>query len=61
MINKEVNVRTSLTIPKNLKSKLEILAKDDHISVNNLIIKALDKYVKDEFNNTHNKMEYILY
>ncbi len=57
MINKEVNVRTSLTIPKNLKSKLEILAKDDHISVNNLIIKALDKYVKDEFDNTHNKME----
>ncbi|MDK2562183.1 DNA-binding protein [Romboutsia sedimentorum] len=57
MINKEVNVRTSLTIPKNLKSKLEILAKDDHISVNNLIIKALDKYVKDEFDNMHNKME----
>ncbi len=57
MINKEVNVRTSLTIPKNLKSKLEILAKDDHISVNNLIIKALDKYVQDEFNNMHNKME----
>ncbi len=57
MINKEVNVRTSLTIPKNLKSKLEILAKDDHISVNNLIIKALDKYVKDEFDNMNNKTE----
>jgi predicted HicB family RNase H-like nuclease len=57
MINKEVNVRTSLSIPKNLKSKLEILAKDDLISVNNLIIKALDKYVKDELNNMHNKME----
>lgn len=57
MINKEVNVRTSLTIPKNLKSKLEILAKDDHISVNNLIIKALDKYVQDEFNNMNNEME----
>lgn len=57
MINKEVNVRTSLTIPKNLKSKLEILAKDDNISVNNLIIKALDKYVQDEFNNMNNEME----
>ena len=57
MINKEINTRTSLTIPKDLKSKLEIIAQEDRRSVNNLIINVLDKYVQTELNNMHNKME----
>ena len=57
MINKEVNVRTSLTLPKDLKYKLEVLAKNEKRSVNNLIIYALDKYVQTEIDNTQNKME----
>jgi predicted HicB family RNase H-like nuclease len=57
MINKEVNMRTTLTIPKDLKAQLEILAQEDRRSVNNLIINVLDKYVQTELNNMHNKME----
>lgn len=57
MINKDVNMRTSLTIPKELKGKLEILAKHEKRSINNLIVYALDKYVEDELNSLHNKME----
>jgi len=57
MINKEINTRTSLTIPKDLKTKLEIIAQEDRRSVNNLIINVLDKYVQTELNNMHNKME----
>lgn len=45
MINKDVNMRTSLTIPKELKGKLEILAKEERRSVNNLIVNALYTYV----------------
>lgn len=48
MINKEINMRTTLTIPKSLKSKLELLAKNENRSVNNLIITVLYKYVNDE-------------
>lgn len=47
MINKDVNMRTTLTIPKELKSHLEVLAKEDHRSVNNLIVTILDDYVKE--------------
>ena len=57
MINKEVNVRTSLTLPKDLKYKLEVLAKNEKRSVNNLIIYALDKYVNSKIDNLQNKME----
>lgn len=57
MINKDVNMRTSLTIPKELKCKLEILAKHEKRSVNNLIVYALCKYVEYESNSLHNKME----
>jgi len=57
MINKEINMRTTLTIPKDLKAQLEILAQEDRRSVNNLIINVLDKYVQTELNNMHNKME----
>ncbi|MGL5651943.1 MAG: hypothetical protein ACRDDE_09305 [Paraclostridium sp.] len=48
MINKEINMRTTLTIPKSLKSKLELLAKNENRSVNNLIVTILYKYVNDE-------------
>ena len=37
MINKDVNVRTSLTQPKDLKYKVEVLAKNEKRSVNKLI------------------------
>lgn len=57
MINKDVNVRTSLTIPKDLKYKLEVLAKNEKRSLNNLIIYALDKYVQTEIDSIQNKME----
>ena len=57
MINKDVNIRTSLTIPKELKGKLELIAKSEKRSVNNLIVYALDRYVEDELNNMQNKME----
>ncbi|MGL5329563.1 MAG: Arc family DNA-binding protein [Peptostreptococcaceae bacterium] len=56
MINKDVNMRTTLTIPKDLKTQLEVLAREDHRSVNNLIISILDKHIKNELNE-HNKME----
>ena len=57
MINKDVNIRTSLTLPKDLKYKLEILAKNEKSSVNNLIVYALNKYVQTEIDNIQNKME----
>ncbi|MGL6106013.1 ribbon-helix-helix domain-containing protein [Romboutsia sp.] len=57
MINKEVSTRTSLTIPKELKCKLETLAKHEKRSVNNLIVYALDKYITSELNILHNKTE----
>lgn len=61
MINKDVNMRTSLTIPKDLKSKLEDLAKKEHRSVNNLIVNALYSYVDDNLNsrNKNNEWQYV--
>lgn len=41
-------MRTTLTIPKSLKSQLELLAKNENRSVNNLIVTVLYKYVNDE-------------
>lgn len=55
MINKEVNVRTTLTIPKDLKTQLEIIAKDDRRSVNNLIVNALYNYVDTELSSMNIK------
>ena len=54
MINKDVNVRTSLTIPKDLKGKLELIAKSEKRSVNNLIVYALDRYVENELSDKNN-------
>ncbi|MBC5995274.1 ribbon-helix-helix protein, CopG family [Romboutsia ilealis] len=50
-------MRTSLTIPKDLKSKLEDLAKKEHRSVNNLIVNALYSYVDDNLNSRNKNKE----
>jgi predicted transcriptional regulator len=43
----EDKTRTNITFPKELKTKLEELAKKDNRSFNNLIIKILSDYVKN--------------
>ena len=43
----EDKARTNITFPKDLKSKLEILADKDHRSFNNLVIKILSEYVEN--------------
>lgn len=40
------NTRTLITIPKELKAKLEQLAKEDHRSFNNLVISILKNYAE---------------
>lgn len=41
------NTRTNITISKDLKSKLEKLAKQDNRSFNNLVINILTSYVEN--------------
>jgi predicted HicB family RNase H-like nuclease len=41
------NVRTIITIPKDLKKKLEKIAKQDNRSFNNLVIKILKDFVSN--------------
>lgn len=43
----EDKTRTNITFPKDLKTKLEELAKKDGRSFNNLIIKILTDYIKN--------------
>lgn len=43
----EDKVRTNITFPKELKEKLERLAKEDGRSFNNLVIKILNDYVEE--------------
>lgn len=43
----EDKVRTNITFPKELKSKLENLAEKDSRSFNNLVIKILAEYVEN--------------
>ncbi|MGL5711634.1 MAG: ribbon-helix-helix domain-containing protein [Paraclostridium sp.] len=57
MINKDVNMRTSLTLPKDLKCKLETLAEKERRSVNNLIVNALYTYVDDNLDSEHENRE----
>ena len=38
--------RTNITIPKDLKEKLEQIAKEENRSFNNLLITVLQEYVK---------------
>lgn len=39
------NTRTLITLPKELKTALEKLAKDDDRSLNNMMVKILSDYV----------------
>lgn len=41
------NTRYSLTIPKDLKTQLEMLAEKQNRSLNNLIVTVLKNYVSD--------------
>lgn len=43
-------VRTIITIPKDLKKKLEKIAKQDNRSFNNLVIKILKDFVSNSLN-----------
>lgn len=43
----EDKTRTNITFPKELKAKLEKLARKDGRSFNNLVIKILSDYVED--------------
>lgn len=54
MINKDINIRMSLTIPNDLNVKLELIAKNKKRSVNNLIVYALDRYVENQLSNVNN-------
>lgn len=47
MINNSNNLSTNL--PKDLKIQLEILAMEDHLSVDNLIVNILNNHVRNEF------------
>jgi len=40
------NTRTNITIPKELKIKLEEIAKEQNRSLNNLIVTILSNYTK---------------
>ncbi len=43
----ENKTRTNITFPKELKSKLEEIAKKENRSFNNLVITILEKYIFD--------------
>ena len=44
----EDKVRTNITFPKELKSELEEIAKNDGRSFNNLVIKVLNDFVESQ-------------
>jgi len=44
----ETNTRTNITIPKDLKSKLEKIAKEQNRSFNNLVITILKDYINTQ-------------
>lgn len=44
-INTKLNTRINLTIPKELKIKLEVLSKKQNRSATNLIITILKEYI----------------
>lgn len=48
MVVSKDNTRTLITLPKELKAKLEELAKKDERSFNNLVLKVLKDYVADK-------------
>ena len=42
------NTRTNITFNKELKRKLEVIAKSDNRSFNNLVITILEEYLDNE-------------
>lgn len=46
MYNTENKTRTNITIEKDLKAKLEVIAKEQNRSFNNLIIHILKSFVE---------------
>lgn len=44
----ESNVRTNIAMPKELKSKLEELAKKENRSFNNLVVTILKEHVENK-------------
>ena len=41
----DINTRTNITIPKDLKAKLELIATEQNRSFNNLVITVLKEFV----------------
>lgn len=46
------NTRTTITIPKDLKNKLEAMAKEQNRSLNNLIITVLMMYTRSSLDDS---------
>ena len=55
MTNENNNI--SAKLPKDLKIKLDILATENHMTVDNLIIHILNNYVENEFADSDNIIE----
>lgn len=54
-MNNENNIYPNL--PTDLKIQLEILATENHMSLDNLIINVLSTYVESEFSDSDNIIE----
>lgn len=48
-IDKKKNVATSLTLPIELKSHIQELAKEESRSVNSFILNAIKEYIKNNY------------
>ena len=55
MTNENNNI--SAKLPKDLKIQLDILATENHMTVDNLIIHILNNYVENEFSDSDNIIE----
>lgn len=51
------NNNISAKLPKDLKIQLDILATENHMTVDNLIIHILNNYVENEFADSDNIIE----
>ncbi|MEG0051278.1 MAG: hypothetical protein RR712_03785 [Terrisporobacter sp.] len=51
------NNNISSNLPKELKIQLDILATENHTTVDNLIINILNNYVKNEFSDSDDIIE----
>ena len=55
MTNENNNISSKL--PKNLKIQLDILATENHMTVDDLIMHILNNYVENEFSDSDNIIE----